>query len=227
MIKSILSDAWRIYRARFGVIALIVTLIWLPCNLVDSYFTYFVFDPEDIRGPFKLTQFLENFFGIIAAAGVTYVVLGQTVNRPVGFSNALGVGFSSWGRMWITRFLFSIAVLLGLLLLVIPGLYLGTRFAFAESIVVAEGVSGTTALQRSFDLTRDRFWPVFWLIVLTLLIIAIPAVLFSLPVALVPALDHWLINAAFMLPADIAIAFTTVVFTCGYRTLSEETPAGA
>lgn len=54
---------------------------------------------------------------------------------------------------------------MGLLLLVIPGLYLGTRFAFAENIVVAEGVSGTTALQRSFDLTRDRFWPVFWLIV--------------------------------------------------------------
>lgn len=227
MIKSILSDALRIYRARFGVIALIVAIIWLPCNLVDSYFTYFVFDPEDIRGPFKLTQFLENFFGIIASAGVTYVALGQTVNRPVGFSNALGVGFSSWGRMWITRFLFSIAVLLGLLLLVIPGLYLGTRFAFAESIVVAEGVSGTTALQRSFDLTRDRFWPVFWLIVLTVLIIAIPAVLFSLPVALVPALDHWLINAAFMLPADIAIAFATVVFTCGYRTLSEEPVADA
>ncbi|HSI09626.1 MAG: glycerophosphoryl diester phosphodiesterase membrane domain-containing protein [Rariglobus sp.] len=226
MIKPILSDAWRIYRERFGVIALIVTLIWLPCNLVDSYFTYFVFDPEDFRGSFKLTQFLENFFGIIATAGVTYVVLGQTANRPVGYGDALGVGFSSWGRMWITRFLYSVAVLVGLLLLVIPGIYLGTRWAFAESIVIAEDVSGPTALRRSFDLTRGRFWPVFWLIVLTILIIAIPLVLFSLPVALVPVLDHWLINVAFMLPADIAAAFATVVFTCGYRTLSEEPAAG-
>jgi hypothetical protein len=226
MIKSTLSDAWGIYRERFGVIALIVTLIWLPCNLVDSYFTYFVFDPEDFRGPFKLTQFLENFFGIIATAGVTYVVLGQAANRPVGYGDALGMGFSSWGRMWITRFLYSIAVLVGLLLLVIPGIYLGTRWTFAESIAIAEGVSGPTALRRSFDLTRNRFWPVFWLIVLTILIIAIPVVLFSLPVTLVPALDHWLINAAFMLPADVATAFATVVFTCGYRTLSAAPEAG-
>jgi hypothetical protein len=222
MIKQIFSDAWRIYRERFGAIAVVVVIIWMPCELVDSYFNYFVFDPEDIRGPMKLTQFLENFFGIIATAGVTYIALGRIADRKVGCGEALRMGFTRWGAMWVTRFLFCLTVIFGLLLLIIPGLYFGIRFWFAEAIVVAEGVSGPVALQRSFDLTRGRFWPLFWLIILSILIVAVPVVLLSLPVIFIPALDHWLIDAAFKLPCDIAAAFAAVVFVCGYRTLAEE-----
>ena len=223
MIKQTLSDAWHLYRERFWVIALVVVTIWIPCNLIDSYFTYFIIDPDNIRASIKLTQFLENFFGIIATAGVTYIVLGQTdEGRKVGYGEALGIGFKAWGRMWITRFLFSIAVIFGLVLLVIPGVYLGVRFSFAESAVVAEGICGPAALRRSFELTRGRFWSIFWLLVLTVLILLVPFVLLLLLFVLIPALDHWVIDALLTLPFDVAAAFAAVVLTAGYRTLRTE-----
>lgn len=36
MIKSIFSKAWDVYRERFGLIAAVVIVVWLPCELLSS-----------------------------------------------------------------------------------------------------------------------------------------------------------------------------------------------
>lgn len=222
MIAQTFSNAWSIYRARFGLIAAIVATIWIPCNLADSYLTYFVIDADDFLTQLKLTTFLENFIGIIATAGVTFIALNTDSERKTTYGEALGTGFRSWGRMWITRFLFSLAVGLGLVLLIIPGVYLAVRFAFAEAAVIAEGTSGPAALRRSYELTRGRFWPVFGLISLCILLF-IPLLVVSVLVAyFIPALDHWLINAGELMLFNIAAAFLTVVFVSGYQILTNQ-----
>ena len=222
MISSILSDAWQIYRNRFGIIAAIVVVVWLPCELLSSFLDAFVFGPDDFRKSFKFAQFLDNFVGIIATAGVIFIALTSRSGQPATFGSAIRTGFGAWGRMWWTRFLSSIALVFGLLLLIIPGVYLLTRLCFVESIVVAEHISGTTAIKRSFEITKNRFWATFRFGLVILLFMVVPCGVVILPTVFIPALDHWLVDAAAQLVGDVIIAFATVALLCGYQTFSNE-----
>lgn len=222
MIAPILSEAWRIFRARFGVIAAVVVVVWLPCELLSSYMDAFVFAPDDFRMSFKFARLLDNFVGIIATAGVTWIALKAGPGEPAGFSGAMGAGFSAWGRMWWTRALSGLCVVLGLLLLVVPGVYLLTRLCFVESIAVVEGVSGSNAMRRSFAITNGRFWPVFRLGLALFGLVVFPSLVLILPSALVPALDHWLVDAASQLGCDVIAAYGTVGLFCGYRSFAGE-----
>jgi hypothetical protein len=222
MISSILSDAWRIFRERFGVIAAVVVVIWLPCELLSSYLDAFVFGPDDFRKSFKFAQLLDNFIGIIATAGVTFIAISARSGPDATFGSAIGAGFGAWGRMWWTRFLSGIALLFAFLLLIIPGVYLLTRLCFVESIVVAERISGSRAMRRSLEITKDRFWPTFRLGLVILLLLIVPAGAVILPTILIPALDHWLVDAASQLACDVIGAFTTVALLCGYQNYSNE-----
>ena len=158
MITAVLKHAWDLYRTHFGTVAAVVMVIWLPLELLSSYMDYFVFDSDDFRRSFKFAQFLDNFFGIIATAGVISIGYTSWLGRRPSVREALDVGVRSWGRMWWTRFLTALTLVFGFLLLIFPGIYLLVRLALVEPIAVCERVSGSAAMRRSFELTRGHFW---------------------------------------------------------------------
>lgn len=222
MISPILAKAWRIFREQFGVIAAVVVVVWLPCELLSSYFDAFVFGPDDLRKSFKFAQLLSNFIGIIATSGVTFIALTAQSGQCATFGSAIGAGFGAWGRMWWTRFLTSIALIFAFLLLIIPGVYLLTRLCFVESIVIAECISGSQAMRRSFEVTKDRFWPTFRFGLVLLMLFIVPSAVVILPTVFIPAFDHWLIDAASQLACDVIGAFSTVALLCGYQAYANE-----
>ena len=161
-----------------------------------------------------------NFIGIIATAAVISVGHKASLGERSSFRSAMSTGATSWGRMWWTRFLSGVAIILGCLLLFAPGLYLMIRLALVESIAVCEHVSGSTAMRRSFELTRGRVWKLFLLGVAfgTIMIILMGCVV--LPAIFIPALDHWLVDAATSLVADFVGAYGTLCLLSAYVTLS-------
>jgi hypothetical protein len=222
MISTILANAWRVYREQFRVIAALVVVVWLPCELLSSYLDAFVFDPDDFRRSFKFAQLLDNFPGIIAAAGVTFIALTARSGESSTFGSAIGAGLNAWWRTWWTRFLSTLAIVLGFLLLILPGIYLLTRLCFVQSVAVVERVSGGEAIRRSFELTHDRFWQTFRLGVILFLLLIVPGAVVILPTVFIPALDHWLIDAASQLAGDIIGSFSSVALYCGYEAYSDE-----
>jgi len=220
MTAAILKHAWNLYRSNFGVIVAVILVICLPLDLLSSYMDYFVFDPDDLRKSFKFSRFLENFIGIIATAAIISVGHKASLGECSSFRSAMRMGVSAWGRMWWTRFLAGLAIILGCLLLFAPGLYLMIRLALVESVAVCEHVSGPTAMRRSFELTRGRVWNLFVLGVAfgTIMIILMGCVV--LPAIFIPALDHWLVDAATSLVADFIATYGTLCLFSAYVTLS-------
>jgi uncharacterized membrane protein YesL len=220
MTANILKHAWNVYRTNFGVIAAVILAICLPIDLLSSYMDYFVFDPDDFRKSFKLSRFLDNFIGIIATAAIIAVGYKASLGERSSFRNAMSTGLSSWGRMWWTRCLTGLAILLGLLLLIIPGLYLFVRLTLIEPVVVCERVSGSTAMRRSFELTKGRFWQLvlLGLVFGSILVAAIAAVV--IPALFIPALDHWLVDAATSLVADFIATYGTLCLLSAYGKFS-------
>src|SRR5437764_13248586 len=102
---AIFKQGWQLYRQHFGIVTAVVVAVWLPLELLSSYMDYFVFGRDEFRKSFKLAQFLDNFFGIIAAAGVISTGYSSLSGVQPAFGSALSSGAGAWGRMWWTRFL--------------------------------------------------------------------------------------------------------------------------
>lgn len=224
-IGTIMGKAWRIFCERFGVIALIVMLVWVPCELLSSYMDTFVFGEDDLRKSFKFTQFLENFFGIIATAGVIHVALHHDSAERPGLARSFAEGLKNWPRMWWTRLLSSILLVLSLLLLVIPFFYLYPRLALTESVVVSEHLSGSAAMRRSQDLTHGRYWPVAGLLSLLVALYALPVAALILLSIMEVLPEHWLFDAGSAVALDVVSAYGTVCLFCMYEAFAEHAAA--
>ncbi len=227
MLKPVLTSSWNLYRRKFGLIAAIVLIVWLPLEVIYAYCEYEIFDPENISGPLRLGQILENVVGIIGSAALTRMALVDASGQTATFPASMGAALLNWGRMLWTRFLSGLVVILTLLLLIVPGIYFATRLCFAECAVMGEGVSGANALQRSHELTRGRFWPVLGFNALLLGALVFFVVTMIVPMAFVPALDTWPVSAGLMLIADLFAAFVTIAYARYYTLLTESSSEDA
>ena len=74
-----------------------------------------------------------------------------------------------WPLVWLT-FLGGFATGVGLLLCLIPGIWLGIVWSVATPVLLTEGLRGPKALGRSFNLVTPRFWAAAAVIVVSYLI---------------------------------------------------------
>jgi hypothetical protein len=79
------------------------------------------------------------------------------------------------GQLIVVAFAAALGVLVGLFLLVVPGLILLTVWSLAAPVVVLERPPGLRALRRSRELVRGNGWQVFGVILVLDLLIAVIA----------------------------------------------------
>lgn len=103
----------------------------------------------------------------VTVAATTHVVGEAYLGRPVDVRAALHAGWSMMMPLAGTSLLMSMMVMLGFLLLIVPGLYLLLSYALVWQVMVLERVYGMAALRRSARLAtghRLRILAV-WLVV--------------------------------------------------------------
>ncbi|GGC00038.1 hypothetical protein GCM10011352_27830 [Marinobacterium zhoushanense] len=94
--------------------------------------------------------------------GGTIIYLQSVVDdRTVHPLTAVLSSFGCWGRLLLTYVLNALAVSLGLMLLIIPGVYFGVRFAVADYACVLERRSPIDAMRNSWEITPEYFWVLF------------------------------------------------------------------
>lgn len=64
--------------------------------------------------------------------------------------------------------LVALIVSLGFALLIIPGIYLMVRMAFSGQHFIENGTGITDSIRASFEDTKDRWWPVFGMVLLSI-----------------------------------------------------------
>lgn len=220
-VGAILREAWEFYREHLLLILALVATIWIPCELFSSYMDFHVIGEDNFRQSFKLQQFLENFFGIIATAAVISVVLKGMRGQPSGYLASMEDGFLYWGKMWWMRFVQGFLLVCLFILLIIPGIYYLVRWSLAEAVVVSEGISGMKALRRSAELTHGHFWPIVWLGTVLMLFFLLPVGIYILLIMADGRFDLWWVDAAFSLACDFIAAYGTVAFVCAYRAVTQ------
>jgi hypothetical protein len=111
------------------------------------------------------------FLGIPLGFGVTQAHLAASRGEKPTWKH---LGYAFGPRYWPSIGLGLLTVLIvigGLLLLVVPGIYWAVRLAFTHERFVADGLGVRDAIRASFADTRGRWWNVFGLAMMSILLI--------------------------------------------------------
>ncbi|MBA3676811.1 MAG: hypothetical protein H0W74_05340 [Sphingosinicella sp.] len=109
---------------------------------------------------------LANIVNMIGAIAMLLLLVGAE-RRTVG--SAIVAALSILPFYFVAAILTNILVILGLIALIVPGLYLIGRLAVVGTVIVAENQNPGRAIGRSFMLTKGKGWVVFGLLALVLL----------------------------------------------------------
>ena len=114
--------------------------------------------------------------GTLVAAGLLYFVfyfalqaalvhgtVAYLNGQKASFVSCLSTGLRMFFPMIGISFLVGWGVILGLILLIVPGIMLAMRWIVSVPVRVAEGPGILSAMGRSADLTRGHRWPIFGL----------------------------------------------------------------
>ncbi len=213
---GILNTGTSLYLRLFPTLAAVTLAVWGPLELYVSYQEYFVLAPDDIGGAIRLSILGEMFIGIISTGAAISVSEAALRGERRGWLTGLGDGLHAWPRLFGTRFVAGIVLVLAFLLLVLPAIYLTARFSLAETISVVEHKVGPKALGRSMQLTRGRFFNYLVLCAVTAIPLLLLGSVIHMPLALLPQLDHWLLSAALTCVLDLIWTWVTVVFVAAY-----------
>ncbi|MCS7477258.1 hypothetical protein ACFFQW_12900 [Umezawaea endophytica] len=113
----------------------------------------------------------------------TIVVSRAVVGKPVTLAEAWAELRPNLLRLLGVSLLFGLAVLVGTVLCVLPGIWVGVLFSFAMPAVVLERLTVGQAFQRSRTLVRDAWWSTFGILVAAFAIGWVVNLVFSLPFA--------------------------------------------
>jgi len=102
----------------------------------------------------------------LLTAAITYAVIQQLRGQPASFVSCLTVALGRLVPAVLTGLIATILMMLGMLLLIVPGMILATMYWIVVPVCVAEKVSFMTCLSRSAELTKGARWRVFGLLVI-------------------------------------------------------------
>ena len=115
-----------------------------------------------------LTSILSIIVQMVISIGLITVLVKSARDQSI-----------QWSDMWVNKGLFlkflgvsilyQLIVLVGLIFLIIPGIYLALRYQYAQYIIVDDkGISIGKAFKRSAEMTKSIKWRILWLGIVTI-----------------------------------------------------------
>jgi hypothetical protein len=157
-VGEILGEAFTIYRAHAGVLLPVAFWLFLLARVVEEL-------TVEMPALFWLGTVVSLTVGTLYQGMVVNLVSDiQDGRRDSSAGDLIRSVLPVFWRLIGAGFLIALGVAGGLLLLVVPGLYLMTIWAVAAPVIVLERRRVTDALGRSRQLVKGNGRPVFWTI---------------------------------------------------------------
>jgi hypothetical protein len=149
----------------------------------------------------------------VLMAMLTRAAIDDLSRGRMSFGAAIGDGVRYFFPLFIVALLTGIGVFLGVLLLVIPGIYQAVRWVVATPALIAEDLGPTTAMGRSSDLTEGRRWAIFGLMLLYVVLAWVVEMGFAAAAASFGASTQYLVSLNTMTLAVSAVGAMVTALT--------------
>lgn len=218
---TVLDEAWTLYTKHFVRLFLIAFAVYVVLNLVSALLGVTL---DDDGLGLVLFALVNAAISIVGYFWVQGALVEATADIHDGKQDlAFGETFSRvrpvLAPLIVAGLLAGLGILVGLILLIVPGLYLLTRWALIVPVVVLEKRSAGESFGRSHELVRGHGWTIFGLIVVVALLSAIVGGIISgiLRAALNDFLGFWIGNTV---ANAIVTPFFAVALTVAYLQLT-------
>ena len=212
-LSGVLDEAWRMYKtfakhllAIAFVIYLIAAIITALLALAGGTIGILLGSLVSIIAAFVLQATLVKAVQDIRD-GHADLSIGQTVSEAMPFIGAVAVA----------SILAGIAITIGLILLIVPGLFLITIWAVIVPVIIIERSGALASFGRSRQLVRGRGWHVFGTLVLVYIIMLVVNIVLGV---IFSALPHvWGDGLSSVISGTLISPFLALVVTLVYYRL--------
>ena len=147
----------------------------------------------------------------LLTAVIVYGTLQYLQGRRPGFLPPLMQGLSRLLPIITVSIISSILIMIGLILLIVPGIIIAVMLCVAIPVVVVERPGILAALSRSRKLTKGFRWPLFGLLLVTFLFVMVVNFVVALPFELLLPVDGLFLTINTIIGVALQL-FTTVFF---------------
>jgi hypothetical protein len=211
---DIIRRTWALYRGHAGHLIGIAAVVFIPLGAVIGALG------------------LLDWPGLVAASvlnfAATFLVQGALVKAvedvrdgrvDLGVAETFGHAGARLLPLAAAGLLATIGIVVGLALLIIPGLVLLTWWLVLSPVIMLEGRSVLDAFGRSRALVRGWAWPVFGVVVLTLLVLLAMSLVLEIVLSPLDGVLRGFLLAA--IGSSITAPFAAVAWTLTYFRLRD------
>jgi hypothetical protein len=165
--SGVIGEAWGVYKAHWRHLLPISFVTYLVVALLSAVLAAILTWVGVIIGFF--ISLVAVFW--LQAALVKAVEDVRDGRADLSLQETFDAARPRLGSVIVAGILAGLGIIVGLLLLVVPGLFLMTIWAVIVPVIVLENRSAGESFSRSRDLVRGNGWGVFGVIVLTILLL--------------------------------------------------------
>jgi hypothetical protein len=226
-IGAVLSEAWSLYKRFIRQFFLTAFVVFAILDLLSAL-------ADQASGDSTAAAFFWSIVALTVGVVGYFWVQGALVEAVRDVMD--GRADSSVGELYrkvqprlpaliVAGVLAGIAIGIGFLLVIVPGLYLLTIWSMIVPVIVLEGRSASESFGRSREVVRGNGWRVLGLIVLTFLLVGIASAVIRLIFAPLPDfLDTWLGS---LVAHSLTVPFAAAALTLAYYRLTAAASAQA
>lgn len=214
-LTGVLSEAWTLYRRHAVHLLTLAFAVYVVASLIEAV----------LAG-------LLGWFGALLAAIVSLVAafllqaaLVKAVDdvrdgrADLSLSDTLNAARPHIGAVAGASILAGIGIFVGLVLLIVPGLYLLTIWCLIVPVIVLEGAGVGAAFSRSRELVRGHGWNVFGVIILVILLLMGVGIVLGIILAALPDSVQQFVSG--IISGTLTAPYIALVLTLSYFRLRQ------
>ena len=157
-VGTVVGKAFSVWFANFVPFSVVTLTVYIPLFVLAAFMP-----PEAGAGWNLADRFLSGLAGLVATGALTYGVLESLRDGRASIGALFGTGIGRMGTVFVVSLRVGLWILLGFLLLVVPGVmwYCALYVAIPAAAVETRLAGSADALQRSRDLTKGSRWAIF------------------------------------------------------------------
>jgi hypothetical protein len=174
-IGEILTTAFQLYRRHWRTLLGIAAVVVVPLTLLEYVFGRWLRTQGEVisNGVVVSTSFwaaataslLAALVGLliyqVLTGAITRAIAAEVVGEDPGVEQSYRFGFMRLWSILLVSVVVGLATVAGLIVFIIPGIYIGVRLAVSIQALVVEGKRGTEAMGRSWALVGGHWWHAF------------------------------------------------------------------
>ena len=201
----ILRDAWYFYSRNLLSIALLCG----PLLLLEALSAHLWEQSQGSKLVLGQGLLLGLLFSPLYQGMLIYFLASRSSNTPASAGQLFAATLRIWPALALLTGLGMMIKLLGLFMLVLPGVWIAVKLIFADYLVVLRQQQPVEALRESFRLTTGHFWNIVLLMVLAWLPVVVAALVLLNPETGLG--DDSMAGVILAVPIGLAQLFSTVV----------------